>query len=148
MKWEIKKFNELTGQEVYEILKIRSEVFVIEQTCIYEDCDDKDQKSYHLFGEENGVIVAYLRILEKGISYNEISIGRVLTGKMHRGRGLGKQMILNAIDFIEKHLGEKIIRISAQQYLLKFYSDLGFIKVSEVYLEDDIPHIEMLYKKL
>jgi ElaA protein len=148
MKWEVKKFNELTGQEVYEILKLRNEVFVVEQQCIYEDCDDKDQKSYHLFGEENGVIVAYLRILEKGISYNEISIGRVLTGKMHRGRGLGKQMMLNAIDFIENNLGEKIIRISAQQYLLKFYSDLGFIKVSEMYLEDDIPHIEMLYKKL
>ena len=148
MKWEIKKFDELTGQEVYEILKIRSEVFVIEQTCIYEDCDDKDKKSYHLFGVDNGQIVAYSRILEKGVSYDEISIGRVLTAKRHRRKGLGKVMMLNAIEFIEKHLKEKVIRISAQQYLLNFYSNLGFVKVSEMYLEDDIPHLEMLYKKL
>jgi ElaA protein len=148
MKWEMKKFNELTGEEVYEILKLRNEVFVVEQQCIYEDCDDKDKKSYHLFGEENGEIVAYLRILEKGISYNEISIGRVLTNKMHRGKGIANEMMLNAIDFIENNLSEKTIRISAQQYLLRFYSRLGFVKVSEVYLEDDIPHIEMLYKKL
>lgn len=148
MKWEVKKFNELTGQEVYEILKLRSEVFVVEQQCIYEDCDDKDKEAYHLFGEESGKIVAYLRILEKGISYNEISIGRVLTNKTHRGKGLGKQMMLKAIEFIEKQLCEIVIRISAQQYLLNFYSNLGFVKVSEVYLEDDIPHIEMLYKNL
>ncbi|MCB2288274.1 GNAT family N-acetyltransferase [Clostridium sp. CS001] len=148
MNWEVKKFNELTGQEVYEILKLRNEVFVVEQQCIYQDCDDKDKKAYHLFGEENGEIVAYLRILKKNISYNEISIGRVLTNKTHRGRGLGKEMMLNAMEFIEKHLGEKTIRISAQQYLFKFYSNLGFVKVSEEYLEDEIPHIEMLYKKL
>lgn len=148
MNWEMKKFNELSGEEIYEILKLRSEVFVIEQQCIYEECDGKDNKSYHLFAKENGQIIAYLRILEKGVSYNEISIGRVLTDKKYRGKGLAKQMMLRAIEFIENNLNEKVIRISAQEYLINFYSSLGFVRVSEVYLEDNIPHIEMLYKKL
>ncbi|MBZ9607740.1 GNAT family N-acetyltransferase [Clostridium estertheticum] len=148
MNWEIKKFNELSGEEVYEILKLRSEVFVIEQQCIYEECDGKDNKSYHLFAKENGQIIVYLRILEKGVSYNEISIGRVLTDKKYRGKGLAKQMMLRAIGFIENNLNEKAIRIGAQEYLINFYSSLGFVRVSEVYLEDNIPHIEMLYKKL
>ena len=148
MQWKIKEFDKLNVEEVYEILKLRSEVFVVEQQCIYEDCDDKDKRSYHLFGEDNGKIVAYLRILEKGISYDEISIGRVLTNKQYRGRGLAKQMMLKAIEFIESSLNEKTIRISAQEYLLNFYSSLRFVKVSEVYLEDNIPHVEMLYKHL
>ena len=148
MNWEIKKFSELSGEEVYEILKLRSEVFVIEQQCIYQECDGKDNKSYHLFAKENGKIIAYLRILGKGVSYNEISIGRVLTDKKYRGKGLAKQMMLRAIEFIENHLNERIIRISAQEYLLNFYSSLKFVKVSDVYLEDDIPHVEMLYKNL
>ncbi|MGH4122416.1 MAG: GNAT family N-acetyltransferase [Clostridium sp.] len=146
MKWEIKKFKELSGEEVYEILKLRSEVFVIEQQCIYEECDGKDKKSYHLFAREDGEILVYLRILEKGVTYNEISIGRVLTDKKYRGKGLAKQMMLRAIGFIENNLNEKTIRISAQEYLLNFYSSLGFVGVSDVYLEDDIPHVEMLYK--
>ena len=148
MNWKIKKYNELSVDELYEILKLRSEVFVVEQQCIYEDCDGKDKKSYHLFGEHNGEILVYLRILEKGISYNEISIGRVLARENYRGKGFAKQMMLRAIEFIENNLNEKVIRISAQEYLLKFYSSLGFVRVSEVYLEDDIPHIEMLYKNL
>ncbi len=147
MKWEIKGFDELTNNEMYEILKLRSEVFVIEQKCIYEDCDGKDKKSYHLFAKENGEILVYLRILEKGVSYNEISIGRVLSNKKHRGKGFGKEMMIRALDFIENNLNEKSVRISAQEYLLKFYSSFGFVKVSEGYLEDDIPHIEMLYIK-
>jgi ElaA protein len=148
MNWVIKKFNELSSDELYEILKLRSEVFVVEQECIYEDCDGKDKKSYHLFAEQNGEILVYLRILEKGVSYSEISIGRVLANKKYRGRGFAKQMMLRAIEFIENYLNEKEIRISAQVYLLNFYSNLGFVKVSEGYLEDDIPHIEMLYKNL
>ncbi|MCJ7689677.1 MAG: GNAT family N-acetyltransferase, partial [Clostridiaceae bacterium] len=116
--------------------------------CIYEDCDGKDKKSYHLFAEQNGEILVYLRILEKGVSYNEISIGRVLANKKYRGRGFAKQMMLRAIEFIEHYLNEKEIRISAQVYLSNFYSSFGFVKVSEAYLEDDIPHIEMLYKNL
>ena len=110
--------------------------------------DGKDNKSYHLFAKENGQIIAYLRILEKGVSYNEISIGRVLTDKKYRGKGLVKQMMIRAIGFIENNLKEKVIRIGAQEYLINFYSSLGFVRVSEVYLEDDIPHIEMLYKNI
>ena len=148
MKWKIKKFSELNVEEVYEILKLRNEVFVVEQQCIYQDCDGKDERSYHLFGKDNGKIVAYLRILEKGISYNEISIGRVLTNQENRGKGLAKQMMVKAIEFIENNLNERIIRISAQEYLLNFYSSLRFVKVSDVYLEDDIPHVEMIYRNL
>lgn len=148
MNWVVKKFSELSSDELYEILKLRSEVFVVEQECIYEDCDGKDKKSYHLFAEQNGEILVYLRILEKGVSYNEISIGRVLANKKYRGRGFAKQMMLRAIEFIEHYLNQKTIRISAQVYLLNFYSSFGFVKVSDVYLEDEIPHIEMLYKNL
>lgn len=147
MKWEIKKFEELKSEEMYEIFKIRNEVFVVEQQCIYQDCDNKDRNAYHLFALKNGRVAAYLRILDKGISYDEISIGRVIVGREYRGKGLAKEMMLKAIEFIESNLNETTIRISAQQYLLNFYKSLGFDQVSDVYLEDNIPHVEMLYKK-
>lgn len=147
MKWKLKKFKELTAKEVYEILRIRSEIFVVEQECPYQDPDSKDENSHHLFVYEDEKIVAYLRILEKGISYDEISIGRVLIDKDYRGRGLARKLMLEAIRFIESNLNEKEIKISAQAYLKDFYKSLGFKDVSEVYLEDNIPHIDMLYKK-
>jgi len=148
MNFEIKKFDELSGEEVYEILKLRNKVFVVEQQCIYEDCDGKDKNSYHLFAKENERIIMYLRVLKKGVSYNEISIGRVLVDNEYRGKGLAKQMMELAIKFIENELNENSVRISAQEYLLKFYSNLKFVKVSDVYLEDNIPHVEMLYKRI
>jgi ElaA protein len=148
MDFQIKKFNELSTEELYAILKLRSEGFVVEQQCIYQDCDGKDKTSYHLFSKVDNEIIFYLRILEKDVSYNEVSIGRVLVSKKYRGKNLGKQMMMAAIEFIEDSLNEKEIRISAQNYLIKFYSNLKFVKVSDVYLEDDIPHIEMLYKSL
>lgn len=144
---KIKEFDKLTTIELYEILKLRTEVFIVEQNCIYQDCDGKDQESYHVFIEEKDKIVAYLRILKKNISYNEISIGRVLIEISNRGRGLARKLILKAIDFIENELNEKEIRISAQEYLLDFYKSIGFDVVSETYLEDGIAHVEMLYKK-
>lgn len=147
MKWHIKQFNELDPYEIYEILKVRNEVFVVEQKCIYQDIDDKDKSSYHLFAADKGVVIAYLRILEKGSSYDEISIGRVLIDKEYRSQGLAREIMLNAIDFIENNLGEDTIRISAQEYLTRFYCSLGFKIVSDMYLEDDIPHIEMLYRR-
>lgn len=145
MQWKIKTFNELTTTELYEILRIRAEVFVVEQTCVYQDLDLKDKRAYHLFTEENGEIIAYLRILEKGVSYPEISVGRVLVKEEYRGRGLARELMQRAISFVEEVLKEKEIRISAQKYLLKFYKSLGFTVVSEVYLEDGIEHVEMLY---
>lgn len=145
MKLEIKKFDELSTKELYEILKLRSEVFIVEQNCIYQDVDSKDQSSYHLYLQDEGQIVSYLRIIPRGISYDEVSIGRVLTKSTYRNKGLSKKMLLNAIDFVINTMKENSIRISAQAYLVDFYKSVGFKDVSEIYLEDDIEHIEMLY---
>ncbi len=145
MNIQIKQLNELEVTEMYELFKLRNEVFVVEQKCIYQDCDDKDHRAYHLLCKEQGNIVAYLRILEKGVSYDEISIGRVLVDLKYRGKGLAREILWKAIDFIDKHLNEKIIRISAQEYLVDLYRSLGFEIDSEMYLEDEIPHIEMIY---
>ncbi|MTI65808.1 MAG: GNAT family N-acetyltransferase [Firmicutes bacterium] len=142
----VKKYNELTLDELYDILKIRTDTFVVEQNCPYPECDGKDKFSYHMIGKKNNEIIAYLRILPKGISYKEVSIGRVLVKKDHRGLELGKQIMKRAIKFIREDLKENFIRISAQKYLLNFYINLGFTKESEVYLEDGIEHIEMLFK--
>ncbi len=145
MEWKIKRFGDLKIEEVYGILKARNEVFVVEQQCTYQDCDGKDKWAYHLYLEENGEIIAYLRILYKGILFDEITIGRVLVSKIHRRRNIGRDMMIKAIRFIEEELNENAIRISAQLYLVDFYTSLGFKQVSDEYLEDDIPHIEMLY---
>jgi ElaA protein len=147
LNWKIRKFNELTLDEIYEILKSRNEVFIVEQNCAFQDCDDKDQNSYHLLIEDNEFLAGYLRILEKGVSYNEVSIGRVLVVKEYRKKGIARDMILKAIDYIHNSLNEKAIRISAQSYLVDFYKSIGFKEVSEIYYEDNIPHIEMLHIK-
>lgn len=144
MKWEIKKFKELSVDELYRILELRNDVFVVEQECIYQDCDRKDLEAYHLFCIENDKIIATLRILEKGISYDEISIGRVVVDKLYRRKNLGRKAMEMAIDFINNTYGNSPIRISAQVYIKEFYESLGFNAVSDIYLEDDIPHIEMI----
>ena len=144
MNCELKKFNQLTTKELYEILRVRAEVFVVEQTCVYQDLDMKDQDSWHLFLEDGDEIIAYLRILNKGVSYPEIAIGRVLTKDTQRKKGLAREMMRKAIKFIETELKENTILISAQVYLMKFYESLGFKAVSEIYLEDGIEHIEMV----
>ncbi|MDO5819561.1 MAG: GNAT family N-acetyltransferase [Methanobrevibacter sp.] len=131
------------------MLKLRAEVFVVEQDCPYQDLDDKDKHAYHLFleDEENGSIVAaVLRILPENISYEDMAIGRVIVKKPYRGQGLSKIMMNKAIDFIIDDLGKKRIRLSGQAYLTEFYEDLGFKKVSDVYLEDGIDHYEFLYE--
>lgn len=139
-----RKFHDLTTNELYEILRKRNEVFVVEQNINYQDCDDKDKNSYHLFFQENDEIIAYLRILEKGISYPEISIGRVLVSKNKRGQNLGRRILKEAINFIESELKEVCIKISAQQYLEEFYNSLGFRSVSDIYLEEGIEHVKMV----
>lgn len=146
MGWELKKFDELSIEEIYEILKLRNEVFIVEQKCAYQDCDGKDKQAYHLFLTNNGEIASYLRILNKGVSYNEVSIGRVLVNTKYRKRNLARETMVRAIKFIQEELYETEIRIEAQAYLIEFYKSLGFKEVSEVFLEDNIPHIEMLYK--
>lgn len=145
-EWKIKTFSELTTTELYEIIKARVNVFVVEQDCPYPDLDDNDQKAIHLWAENNGEVLAYCRIFDKGIKYPETSIGRVVTTENGRGTGLGKQLIKYALEIIENRLRTSEVRISAQDYLLKFYSDFGFQDTGKKYLEDNIPHTEMLRK--
>lgn len=147
LNWHVKKFKELKCEEIYKILQIRNKIFIVEQKCAYQDCDDRDKKSYHVYVEDKGEIVSYLRILPRKVSYNEVSIGRVLVNKNYRGKGIAREMMIKAINFIEKNLGEKEIKIQAQCYLINFYKSLGFKEISNEYLEDNIPHIDMLYKK-
>ncbi len=142
--WITKHFDDLTSTEIYDMFVIRQQVFIVEQDCAYQDVDDKDKNSYHLFGYNGSYLSAYLRIVPPKISYKEVSIGRVLTSKSDRNLGLGKILMKKGINEVERIFKTKIIRISAQTYLIKFYKELGFIKVGEPYLEDDIPHIEMI----
>lgn len=147
MKWHIKKFDELTLNELYNILKERTNIFVVEQNCPYPEIDGKDTQCFHLFAEENGDIVAYLRILPPGVSFQEMALGRVIVKKEYRGLGLGKELLRRGIEFAEKEMKEQKIKIAAQQYLTKFYGSFGFKVASETYLEDGIPHVNMIYKK-
>ena len=144
--WKIKSLEELSIDELYEILKVRQEVFVVEQTCYYLDADDYDQKALHLFAEKEGKVVAYCRIFPEGVKYPETSIGRVLTHPDFRNLKLGKTLIKFALETIETRFGTTECRISAQDYLIKFYSDFGFQDTGKKYLEDDIPHTEMARK--
>lgn len=147
IEWRYKSFEELSSQELYEILKVRSEVFIVEQNCPYQDVDGKDQKSYHFTGWRGDVAVAYVRIIPPGISYTEASIGRVLTVMAERKNGTGKILMEKAIELTLQQFGVSEIKIGAQLYLQKFYTSLGFRQTSPQYLEDGIPHIEMLYSK-
>lgn len=146
LHWYLKSWEELTSNELYEVLALRIRVFIIEQNCPYQDADGKDKKSLHLFAlDQNQVCQACLRLVKPGVSYKEWSIGRVASDQEVRLSGVGKELMRRAMDYF-KNNGNPPIRISAQSYLKKFYEGFGYIKVSEEYLEDDIPHIEMLYK--
>lgn len=148
MEINLKKFADLNILDLYEILRVREHVFILEQKCFYQDIDYKDTKAHHLYVKDGDRIVAYLRILDKGVSYDEISIGRVMVDAEFRGTGLARKIMNTAINFIENTMNEKIIRISAQEYLLDFYKSLGFKEESDTYLEDGIPHIEMSYTSI
>lgn len=140
----IKTFYKLEREELYQILRLRSEVFVVEQDCIYQDLDNKDQKAIHIFLKENENIIAYTRVFKKGDYYSNPSIGRVVVSKNERGKELGKKIMKSSIDYIKKNeLGEKI-ELSAQKYLDKFYKDLDFYTIGKEYMEDGIPHQRML----
>lgn len=145
MEFKVKSFGELDVHELYGVLKLRSEIFVIEQQCIYQDMDDKDQKGFHVLGTLNGKLIAYARILPAGVSYKEISIGRVVVDKNYRGKDCGKQLMKACIHTCTQLFKAPEIVISAQYYLLKFYRELGFIEEGEIYPEDDIPHIKMRF---
>ena len=139
-----KTFFELNNQELYQILRLRSEVFVVEQDCVYQDLDNKDQISIHIFQKKKNVIVAYTRIFKSGDYYKNASIGRVVVLKKYRGKELGKKIMIYSIEYIKNKLKENIIELSAQKYLDKFYKDLGFYKIGKDYLEDGIPHQRMI----
>ena len=146
IKWQHKSFEQLTVNELYDILKLRQDVFVIEQECIYPDIDDVDKTATHLFAysEEGEGIYAYLRILAPGVKYKEVAMGRVLTSESSRGTGMGKALMAQALKVVEKEYPKQAIKISAQVYLIKFYRDFRFLVVSEPYDEDGIQHIDML----
>ena len=144
MIFTIKRFNELSTQELYVILQLRAEVFVVEQDCVYQDLDNKDLDAYHMLGVLDTKIVAYARIFKPGDYFLESSIGRIVVKKEFRKFQFGYQLVVNSIQFIENNLQQNKILISAQSYLTKFYNSLGFTQVGEEYLEDGIPHIKML----
>lgn len=146
MQLFIKSFEALTKLELYHIIRLRNEVFVVEQNCPYQDADGKDITAQHLFYKDNRShdVLAYCRLLPPGSSYPESSIGRVANSPSVRGTGLGRKMMLEAIRFIHEQWQHNAIRISAQLYLKAFYESLGFKAIGEVYPEDNIPHIEML----
>ena len=143
MNWELKAFNDLTNMELHDIFKLRTDIFVVEQNCPYPEIDGKDPHSLHLMGKINDEIVAYTRILPPSISFSEPSIGRVIVAKNQRGTGVGHELLKQSIAIsLEKY--QKSIKIGAQAHLENYYGQHGFKKVSDVYLEDDIPHIDML----
>jgi len=141
-----KTFSELETEELYQILRLRSEVFVVEQDCIYQDIDNKDQNAIHLYYVDNDEIVAYTRIFKAGDYYENPSIGRVVVSKKERGKDLGKKIMIDSIEYIKQNIKGEKIELSAQKYLDKFYKDLGFYKIGEDYLEDGIPHQRMIKK--
>jgi ElaA protein len=146
LKITVFKYQDLGPDRLYEILKLRSEVFVVEQKCAYQDLDNKDEKALHLVGEKNNKIIAYTRIFKKGDFFKNSSIGRVLVKKKYRNKDYGRKIMTSSIEKLKKDPKEEIIELSAQKYLLKFYSELGFEKVGEEYLEDNIPHVKMILK--
>lgn len=144
MTWHFKSFEELTTEELYKIIQLRIAVFVIEQNAPYQDCDGKDFVAYHIWAEENGEILAYARLLPAGISYQEPCLGRVVNQEKVRGTGVGNTLVFLSLEAMNTLFKTNSVRISGQLYLKSFYEKFGFRQVSEVYLEDDIPHIEML----
>ena len=142
--WTIKKFDELSVHELYAILQLRSEVFVVEQNCAFQDMDNKDQSSYHLMGWEKEKLIAYTRLIPPGTAYSFSSIGRVVTASSARGTGIGKLLMEKSIEQIDSLFGKGPIKIGAQLYLQEFYHSFGFEQSSDIYDEDGIDHIEMI----
>ena len=146
IRWDCKHFDKLSVAELHAILALRCNVFIIEQNCPYLDPDHKDAHSYHVMGWAGNDLVAVARIVEPGISYAEVSIGRVATSSAVRGTGAGKMLMTKTMEYIENIFGKVPVRISAQSYLQKYYESYGFVRSEKAeYLEDDIPHLDMIY---
>lgn len=144
MEYRLKTFKELTKEELYELLRLRAEVFVVEQDCVYQDIDNKDHKAIHLLGYKDNELIAYTRVFKPGDYFSNASIGRVVVKESHRRSKLGNELMKATIKAVETKFNTTIIEISAQKYLLNFYSQLGFKAVGKPYLEDGIPHIRMI----
>lgn len=145
VRWECRRLADLTASSLHRIHVARQQVFVVEQRCVFQDADDVDERSQHLVAwSADERLLAYARIVDPGVKYAEASIGRVLTTEAARGRGLGRLLIRRAVEQVMRDFPEAGVRISAQQRLQGFYREVGFISVGEPYLEDDMPHVEML----
>ena len=140
----VKTFQELSPTEIYEMLRLRSEVFVVEQDCVYQDIDNKDQKAFHVLGFKENQFIAYSRIFDAGDYFDVPSIGRIVVQENERKFKYGHELVAASIQYVLDHFEEKSILISAQTYLIKFYNSHGFQQKGEEYLEDGIPHIKML----
>ncbi len=145
MKLTVKKFDELTAPELYRIMALRVDVFVVEQNCVYRELDGKDFAAIHLWLEQDGELLAYARALAPGVSFEEASIGRVIAAK--RRQGLGSRIVAEAIKAARDAFGADRIRIEAQTYAKRLYENLGFRQVSDEFLDDGIPHVEMLWEE-
>lgn len=143
IEWSLKKFEELSPYELYKIIQLRIEIFAVEQNCVYQDCDDRDQGSFHFTCWGENKLIAYTRIMPPGLAYSEPSIGRVITSQSVRGTGLGKELMERSILLCRELFGNIPVTISAQLYLKRFYESLGFVQVTEPYEEDHILHIKM-----
>src|SRR5688572_20167744 len=144
IQWVLKKFDDLSPHELYAILQLRNEVFVVEQNCVFQDADGKDACSWHLMGFDGDLLAAYTRLVPAGAIYEQPSIGRVVTSPKARGKGSGKELMTTSINKLYELFGVHPIKIGAQLYLKKFYQSLGFEQVSDIYLEDGIEHIYMI----
>lgn len=147
IQWMLKKFEDLEPRELYAVMQLRNEVFVVEQNCVYQDADNKDPGCFHFMGWQEEKLVAYTRLLPPGLAYPEPSIGRVVSSPSVRGTGIGRALMQQSIQTVHKLFGPLPIRIGAQLYLLQFYASLGFQQTSDVYLEDNIEHVEMMLSR-
>lgn len=144
INWILKSFDKLAVNELYAILRLRTEVFVVEQNCVFQDMDNKDQQCHHLMGWNDNLLAAYTRLVPPGVSYEQASIGRVVTSPLARGGGLGKTLMEKSIEETLNLYGPGSIKIGAQLYLKKFYQSLGFSQIGDIYDEDGIDHIHMI----
>jgi ElaA protein len=147
LNWVLKQFSDLTAAELYAVMQLRNEVFIVEQNCAYQDVDNNDQPSLHFMGWDGAILVAYTRIIPPGITFEQASIGRVVTSPKYRGTGAGRQLMKLSISNTFNKFNCSEIKIGAQLYLKKFYESFGFLQCSDEYLEDNIPHIKMLLIK-
>lgn len=145
MQWRWCKFSDLSIDDLYELIRFREEIFVVEQNCAYLECDGFDPKAFHLLGRQDGKLAAYLRAFPAGVKYPEMCFGRVAVGNAARGHGAGRLLVAEGLTQMRRAWGQGPVRISAQSYLLRFYEDFGFKAIGAEYVEDGIPHLDMMH---